>query len=57
MLRAKLKGKTQKALAQEIGIRPQFLSHVLNGGIVTGKIIKWLGYQKVRTRFYVKVEK
>lgn len=55
MLRRKVAAfKTQTALAVAIGIPASFLSEVLSGRAVTGKIVSFLGYEKVKTKFFVR---
>ena len=57
-LRRALQGKTQAELAKEAGISPNFLSNVLTGGYPpTGKIVAFLGFEKVRERLYRRTER
>jgi DNA transposition AAA+ family ATPase len=51
-LRSKVKGSTQVRIAEEIGVGASALSMALGGAPVTGKILAWLGYRRVRTRLY-----
>lgn len=51
-LKCRLNGKTQAELAKQIGVGQNFLSMVINGAPVTGKILSFLGFAKVRTRLY-----
>ena len=39
-------------LAEKIGVAPSFLSQVVNGAPLTGKIVEFLGYKKSRVRVY-----
>lgn len=53
-LRGLLQGRTQADLAAEIGISQNAVSMYLNGKTFTGKIVRFLGYKKVREKFFVK---
>jgi transcriptional regulator with XRE-family HTH domain len=55
-LKARLKGKTQAQLSKEIGIQPNWMSMILNGEAhITGKVLRFLGYRKVRQRLFEKI--
>jgi len=45
----------QSALARRIGVSPAFLSKALGGEPLTGKIVKWLGYRRVKIRVFEKL--
>lgn len=46
---------TQKALAQKIGISPQYLADILDGRRAPGKkVLTFLGYEKVICYRYIK---
>jgi hypothetical protein len=55
LLRRALVGDTQAKLAERIGIGSNLLSMMLNGAPITGKAVAYLGYKKVRTKFFEKV--
>jgi transcriptional regulator with XRE-family HTH domain len=41
-------GRTQRQLAQEIGVSPQFLNDILHGKRVpSGKVLDYLGFERV----------
>ncbi len=52
LLRKRLKGKTMSSIAKEMGVKLNFLSMVVNGAPITGKILAGLGYERVRERLY-----
>jgi len=52
-LKEKIKGRKQIDVAKEIGISSTFLSQALHTDVVTGKILKWLGFKR-GPRFYVR---
>ena len=39
--------KSQSALAKEIGVKPQNLSVMVNGGNIHGKVLTFLGFERV----------
>lgn len=45
--RLAVRNNRQVDLAREIGVKPQNLSVVLKGAPVGGKILAWLGFEKV----------
>jgi hypothetical protein len=47
MLKRKLADRSQADLSKEIGVKPQNLSIVLKGAPVGGRILSFLGYEKV----------
>jgi|HubBroStandDraft_5_1064220.scaffolds.fasta_scaffold205712_2 hypothetical protein len=52
MLRKRVNGRSQSELAKIIGIPDSFLSVMLGGGPINGKVVTYLGYKKVRTKFF-----
>lgn len=56
ILKFKCSGKTQIERAKEIGVTAPFLSQVLGGAPLTGKIVQWLGYRKTRERLFERLE-
>jgi hypothetical protein len=54
VLRKRLIGRTQAAVARDAGIGPNLMSMVVNGGPITGKLLAFLGYSKVRQKLYQK---
>jgi hypothetical protein len=55
-LKRRIGTRNQSDVASEIGVSASFLSMVINGYPFTGKIVKWLGYQKVKERLFVRIE-
>jgi hypothetical protein len=55
LLKQKLTGTLQASLAQEIGVSPAFLSKALSGEPLTGKIVSWLGFKRVKIRVFEKL--
>jgi hypothetical protein len=53
-LRKALAGRTQAAVAQEAGIGANLMSMVVHGNPITGKLLAYLGYEKVREKLYRK---
>ena len=47
----KLAGRTQVEVAREIGIPPQNLSQMVRGAPVTGKVLSWLGFRRVKNLY------
>ena len=45
-LKEKINGRKQIDVAAEVGISSAFLSQVLHGDPVSGKILKWLGFRR-----------
>jgi hypothetical protein len=55
-LRSLLKTKKNGELAAEIGISPSLLSMLVNGYPLSGKAVAFLGYRKVRTKFFERLK-
>lgn len=55
-LLAALGNSTQAAFARKIGVMPNFLSMIIGGAPITGKVLAYLGYRKVQTRLYEKAK-
>ena len=55
LLTKKLRGRTQTEVAQEAGIKPNLMSMAVHGNAITGKLLHFLGYERVRERLYRKV--
>lgn len=51
-LRRKLRGRTQTEVAKEAGISRSMMSQLVHGAPMTGKVLVYLGYCKVRKRLY-----
>jgi|HubBroStandDraft_1064217.scaffolds.fasta_scaffold353041_2 hypothetical protein len=54
VLRKKLVGSAQAAVARDAGIGPNLMSMVVHGAPITGKLLAFLGYSKVREKLYQK---
>ena len=46
-LNAKLKHTTQAEIARECGLKRQNVSAMVNGSPIVGKLLTWLGFQRV----------
>jgi hypothetical protein len=56
LLRQRLeRGALQSSLAKEIGVSPAYLSKVLGGDPMTGKLVGWLGFRRVKIRMFEKL--
>jgi hypothetical protein len=56
LLRKRLAGRTQAKVAEDAGIRPNVLSMAVHGNPITGKLLAYLGYERVRERLYRKTK-
>ncbi len=52
--RVRESGKTVTRLAGEIGVPQPYLSMMMNKAPLTGKVVKWLGYERVKERLFRK---
>jgi hypothetical protein len=53
-LREAVQDRTLTEAANEMGVTLPFLSMAVNGAPVTGKILRYLGFERVRERLYRK---
>ena len=56
VLRKKLVGRTQAAVAKDAGIGSNLMSMIVHGAPITGKLLAFLGYSKVRQKLYRRVK-
>ena len=55
-LRALLRNKKTVELAAEIGISPNQISMYTNGAPLNGKVVAFLGYRKVKAKFFERLK-
>ena len=43
----RLKDRTQASVCRELKLKPQNLSVMVRGGPISGRVLEWLGYERV----------
>lgn len=57
ILVTKLQDQSQTELAEIIGVHPSVISRAVRGEVITGKLLRYLGYKRSKARYYELIDK